>query len=91
MQPPPKLGEGSPYPGSTTHWFPAKLYIIILLLVVVVVVVVVKRPSRPDSHFRVQKLRFWKNLKNAGDSSKMVGDIKVAHFDPLSNGICSVP
>ena len=30
-------------------------------------------------------------FENAGESSKMVGDIKVAHFDPLSNGICPVP
>ena len=38
--------------------------------------------------FRVQKIAIF---ENAGDSSKMFGDIKVAHFDPLSNGICPVP
>ena len=55
-------------------------------------------PKRPlwARHSRFQgskKSRFLKKkkLKNAAESSKMVGDIKVAHFDPLSNGICPVP
>ena len=46
-------------------------------------------PTLPFSG--VQKSRFLKNLENAGVSSKMVWHIKVAHFDPLSNGICPVP
>ena len=37
------------------------------------------------------KSRFLKNLEKVAESSKMVGDIKVAHFDPHSNGICPVP
>ena len=39
---------------------------------------------------RVKKSLFSKNLQNGQKSSKMVWDIKIAHFDPGSDGICPV-
>ena len=50
-----------------------------------------KRPFWARQPFLgVEKSRFLKNLENAQKSSKMFGDIKLAHFDPLSNGICGI-
>ena len=45
-----------------------------------------------DSRFQASKNRdFMKNLENAGESLKIGGDIKVAHFDPFSKDMCPVP